>query len=294
MKKNYRFFIFTVYILCTALMPCAGANKAPVIDHIETEMLLPDDSFGDVTFFKKWNDAGKFWKTNVANIKDKGMIISGGRRRVYSDDKLGIGNVIHSANENRYIRKICTVMKEHGVKYGISTVEFDDGRIRLYTFTYFPKGQNLDSNSGELRSDFCDFFRQNHIFSQALDANDIEAMDKLDNWNRDLMTDRLFSAMASKNGKESEEFTSLLYKARHTAKTVHRYPGPLASFDMIKVYLIYDDNGNCYSTRKPGFVIDENGDFRTYDSYEYDNCVIAPTANVPKEAQSAAKKSLEK
>ena len=294
MKKFIKFLIFAA-ILCMSLMSCAttNSNKEPVIECVETELLLPDDAIGDITFFKKWRDAGKFWNTSIDSIQTEGMV-SAGKRRVYSDDKLGIGNVFHSANESKAIRKICNIMKEHDATYGISVVSFDDGRVRLYTFTYFPKGRNLDSNRGELRSDFCDFFSQNHMFSQALDANDTEAMDKIDNWNRDLMTERLLSAIAIKNGSDSDEFTSALYKARHTSKNVHAYPGALVFFDMVSVYLIYDDDGTCYSTRKPGFVIDENGNFRTYDSYDYDNCETVSIENIPKEVQSVAKKSLEK
>lgn len=83
-------------------------------------------------------------------------------------------------------------MKECGATYGIAAADFDT-RTRNYMLTYYPKGQKLDSDVGELRNYFDDYFAEDDAFYKAYRANDRATMNKLSRENSELMKNQLLN-----------------------------------------------------------------------------------------------------
>ena len=275
--------ILCIIVSCLFCVAALSAQKEYVIDHVEEQMILPDGAVADVAFFKKFKDGKNYAKAKKSKIAGKRNISHVAEK----DTDLGYNNIYHKENENAYIQKICDVMKENGLTYGIAYVDFDS-RTRQYSFEYYKKGHRLDSDVGELRNTFIDYFTPDDLFLKAFFSNprQEDVMKKLNFQNADKMEDELLANLLEMYGQDSEAFKSELYRARHESRTIS--PDGID----IEVYFIYDDRGYCYSTSYGSLLaVDRNGSFWLYD---YDrNCERIASYKVDEKVNEAAQKSLE-
>ena len=168
----------------------------------EKQMILPDGAVADVSFFKKWGDAGKLNKAVRKLITSEGKQIGG--ERVENDAYLGYGDVIYREDANEYVQRLCTVMRECGATYGIAYADFDK-RSRVYMFTYFPKGKLHNSPIAELRNDFTDYFFGSHEFYVAYRNNDTAEQNRLSRLNAETMKDNLNEYLREQKKQESRK-----------------------------------------------------------------------------------------
>ena len=193
MKKMFgSAFIAAIFASACIFTSCASTSSTePEVLRVEKEMVLPDGAVADIYFFKGWfgSGAGAFEKQLRTRIASEGKEIAG-VEKASVDTYLGRGEIIHKANENKHIQKICDVMKECGATYGIASADFET-RTREYMLTYYEKGQKLDSDVGELRNYFADYFTEDDPFYKAYRAKDTAAMNKLSLENSNLMKNQL-------------------------------------------------------------------------------------------------------
>ncbi len=291
-------FVFTGLVFLSL-----GFSQAYKVERVENDLILPDGDVAEVTFFKKWGDASKMIKEKDKEVKTSGK--KAGGQVVQVDSYMGHGNIMHTADDNEFIKKICDIMSECGATYGVAYVDSRSAfgnKTRQYTFTYFPKGQKLNSEVPELRNSFFDYFEENHIYYQAYVNNREDIMNKINHQTRDTMEQQFLFYLEKTYGRDSEVFARALYIARHTPETVRYYPKnnpddilEIILLDMVDVYRIYSDSGVCLSLNEPSYVIDQYGSFRTYESYNFslDACRKVEKSLVPEEIQAAARKSLE-
>ena len=280
-----------------------GFSQAYKVERVENDVILPDGAVAEVTFFKKWGDASKMIKERDKEVKATGK--KPGGQVVQVDSYMGHGNIMHKADENEFIKKICDIMSECGATYGVAYLDSTSAfgaKTRQYTFTYFPKGQKLNSDVPELRNSFFDYFEEKHIYYQAYVQNREDIMNKINHQTRDFMEQQYLFYLAKTYGRDSEELARAVYLARHTPEIVRRVPklrpddpNELPWPEMVRVYRIYSDSGVCLSLNEPSYVIDQYGSFRTYESYNFslDACRKVEKSLVPEETQAAARKSLE-
>lgn len=173
-------------------------------ERIEKQMILPDGAVADVSFHKNWwgdASASKMENALRKRITSEGKQIAGVKEE--TDEYLGYGNIIHKATENEYIKKICDVMSECGATYGVAYVDFGQ-RTRTYVFTYFPKGERLDSPVPELRNSFFDYFYGGHEFYIAYRNKDTAEQDRLNKINAETMKNNLNEYLREQKGVENQ------------------------------------------------------------------------------------------
>ena len=292
-------------ILCIAMIlfgfvSVLSAQKYSITRE-EPLMFLPDGALADVAFFKKWGDANNYIK---AQNKEKIVGKKSVAKSVEIDAYLGYANIWHQVEageskleafdnalykaqtgvdkpkeevkieNNIYIKKLYDVMKECDATYGVAYASFEK-RVRQYTFTFDKKGR--------VRNSFFDYFDESHDFYKAYVAGDTNKMELLNKMNVDTMENIFIFNLRELKGKDSEEFKQELNKARHRAIKMTG-PGFLDLSSEFTVYLIYSDDGVCFSTTG-GFTIDSEGRFRTYN---YNNCVVFPDSSVDNDTKVAA------
>lgn len=244
---------------------------------VEKDLVLPDGSKGDVSFFKKWGDASK-----MAN--NKSWAPRHTTDKVQTESEFGLADIWHEENENQAIQKICDLMKSSNSSYGVSFVNHDK-RIRRLVLTY---------KDGRLRNSFVDFFDETHPTYVAYIKAKEEKQEKLNSIATGFAKGMLKSAGAtvSDSGTSSSQD---LYSLRHRTYEVSRI-GPHGNNVTFQYRFIYRDNGSKVS----GYIVDLNGNIRAEGNgiakTQADIEKIYPVIDyysVPKDLRALAKKSLE-
>ena len=195
------------------------------IERTEKAMILPDGAVADVSFFKKWGDAGKMNKAVDKQIKSEGKQTVG--KKVETDAYLGYGNIIHKEDENEYVKKICEVMRECGATYGVAYADFGE-RSRSYVFTYFPKGEKRNSPIPELRNAFFDYFYGGHEFYIAYKNNDTVTQDRLNKTNAETMKNNLNEYLREQKklegqGNPREDSVNIIFMWQNHDKVIMQF-----------------------------------------------------------------------
>ena len=93
-------FVFTGLVFLSL-----GFSQAYKVERVENDLILPDGDVAEVTFFKKWGDASKMIKEKDKEVKASGK--KSGGQVVQVDSYMGHGNIMHKADDNEFIKKIC-------------------------------------------------------------------------------------------------------------------------------------------------------------------------------------------
>ena len=259
--------IFSVMML---LATCVFGVAAQTLnaDAYGVDMIMPDGVTATIAFYKKWGPANEAIK--AVQPKDKKPMIGTTMTKAKTESDIGYFRKTYKADESKDIADICEAMKSCGAKYGVAWVDYGN-RVTRCVFTY--KGEKLTY-------DRMDFFDETNEAYADFVAKENERREKMNAAIKSIVS-KLFGA---KEPLSPKEFKQELYRARHAPRELMDAWG-----NIIICYLIFSDEGYCYSTNNPHLVVDQNGRFRVYN---FNNCMIIPSSEVSQEVKEAAQKSL--